>query len=103
MRSAIVLAGGRSTRMNGDKPSSHHKWSLYAKEKWYLITSLDDFSRYLFYAKLLKKETSWAHMCALQAVLLKHGFPFSYYVDCHSIFRFVQGRDSLCEVSKSTE
>jgi hypothetical protein len=75
--------------------SSHHKWSPYAKEKWYLITSLDDFSRYLLYAKLLKKETSWAHICALQAVLLKHGLPFSYYVDCHSIFRFVQGRDSL--------
>jgi hypothetical protein len=75
--------------------SSHHKWSPYAKEKWYLITSLDDFSRYLLYAKLLKKETSWAHICALQAVMLRYGFPFSYYVDCHSIFRFVQGRDSL--------
>ena len=25
--------------------SSHHKLSPYAKEKWYLITSLDDFSR----------------------------------------------------------
>jgi len=75
--------------------SSHHKWSPYAKEKWYLITSLDDFSRYLLYAKLLKQETSWAHICALQAVILKYGFPFSYYVDCHSIFRFVQGRDSF--------
>ncbi len=75
--------------------SSYHKWSPYAHEKWYLITSLDDFSRYLLYAKLLKHETSWAHICALQAVILKHGFPFSYYVDCHSIFRFVQGRDSL--------
>ena len=66
--------------------SSHHKWSPYAKEKWYLITSLDDFSRYLLYAKLIRKETSWAHICALQAVMLKYGFPFSYYVDCHSIF-----------------
>lgn len=75
--------------------SSQHKWSPYAKEKWYLITSLDDFSRYLLYAKLVKTETSWAHICALQAVMLKYGFPFSYYVDCHSIFRFVQGRDSL--------
>jgi hypothetical protein len=75
--------------------SSHHKWSPYAQEKWYLITSLDDFSRYLLYAQLLKKETSWAHIRALEAVMLKHGFPFSYYVDCHSIFRFVQGRDSL--------
>jgi hypothetical protein len=25
---------------------------------------------------------------------LNYGFPYSYYVDCHSIFRFVQGRDS---------
>jgi len=28
-------------------------------------------------------------------VLLSYGFPFSYYVDNHSIFRFVQGRDSF--------
>ena len=75
--------------------SSHLKWSPYAKEKWYLITSLDDFSRYMLYAKLIKKETSWAHILALESVLLKYGLPFSYYVDCHSIFRFVQGRDSL--------
>ena len=24
--------------------SSHHKWSPYAKDKWFLITSLDDYS-----------------------------------------------------------
>jgi hypothetical protein len=27
--------------------------------------------------------------------VLTHGAPFFYYVDSHSIFRFVQGRDSL--------
>ena len=75
--------------------SSHHLWAPNAGEKWYLITSLDDFSRYILYAQLLKKETSWAHILALQTTILKHGLPFSYYVDCHSIFRFVQGRDSL--------
>ncbi|HBT60303.1 MAG TPA: hypothetical protein DEB40_00980 [Elusimicrobia bacterium] len=32
---------------------------------------------------------------ALQTVFLKYGMPFSYYVDSHSIFRFVQGRDSI--------
>ena len=26
---------------------------------------------------------------------LKYGLAYSYYVDCHSIFRFVQGRDSF--------
>lgn len=75
--------------------SSYHLWSPPAKEKWYLITSLDDFSRFILYATFLKKETSWAHIVALQTVILKYGVPFSYYVDSHSIFRFVQGRDSF--------
>lgn len=75
--------------------SSYHLWAPDAQEKWYLITSLDDFSRYIFYAKLLKRETSWAHIMALESLFLKYGQPFSYYVDSHSIFRFVQGRDSF--------
>jgi hypothetical protein len=75
--------------------SSHHLWSPPAREKWYLITSLDDFSRFILYATFLRKETSWAHILALQTVILKYGSPFLYYVDSHSIFRFVQGRDSV--------
>ena len=75
--------------------SSHHLWAPAAKEKWYLITSLDDYSRFLLYAVLIRKETSWAHILALQTVILRHGLPFAYYVDSHSIFRFVRGRDSL--------
>lgn len=75
--------------------SSHHKWSPYASKKWYLITSLDDFSRYILYSALLEKETSLAHIKALESVILKYGLPLSYYVDRHSIFRFVQGRDSF--------
>ncbi|MBI4803086.1 MAG: hypothetical protein HY796_11235 [Elusimicrobia bacterium] len=49
----------------------------------------------MLYAELLRRESSWAHIFALQSVFLKYGFPFSYYVDSHSIFRFVQGRDSI--------
>ncbi|MBI4683060.1 MAG: hypothetical protein HY757_08180 [Nitrospirae bacterium] len=49
----------------------------------------------MLYARLLKKETSWAHILSLESLILKYGLPFSYYVDCHSIFRFVRGRDSL--------
>jgi hypothetical protein len=75
--------------------SSFHLWSPPAKEKWYLVTSLDDYSRFIFYAVFLKKETSWDHILALQTVILKYGFPLSYYVDSHAIFRFVQGRDSI--------
>jgi hypothetical protein len=75
--------------------SSIHLWAPAAGEKWQLITSLDDHSRFILYAELVRRESSWAHILALQAVFLKHGMPFSYYVDSHSIFRFVQGRDSI--------
>lgn len=75
--------------------SSHHLWAPAAAEKWYLITSLDDYSRMILYAELFKQETSWAHIMSLQSVFLKYGLPYSYYVDSHSIFRFVQGRDSM--------
>ena len=65
------------TRYSGEliqHDSSHHKFAPNSQEKWYLITSLDDHSRFMLYADLV---------------------PHAYYVDCHSIFRFVQGRDSL--------
>ena len=75
--------------------ASYHLWAPAAQEKWYLITSLDDYSRFILYAALAKKETTWAHILALQSVILQYGFPYCYYVDSHSIFRFVQGRDSL--------
>ena len=75
--------------------SSYHLWAPAAQEKWYLVTSLDDYSRFILYAALVRKETSWTHILALQTVILRCGLPYAYYVDSHSIFRFVQGRDSL--------
>ncbi len=75
--------------------SSFHLWAPAAQEKWYLITSLDDHSRFILYAALVDKETTWSHIQALQTVILRYGLPFEYYVDSHSIFRFVQGRDSV--------
>src|SRR4030043_78178 len=75
--------------------SSHHLWAPATQEKGSLITSLDHYSRFILYAVLVKKETTWAHILALQTVILQHGLPYCYYVDSHSIFRFVQGRDSL--------
>jgi len=75
--------------------SSHHQFAPYAERKWYLITSIDDYSRLILYAVLVERETTWEHILALEAVLLKYGFPLAYYVDSHSIFRFIQGRDSF--------
>jgi len=75
--------------------SSHHRFSPYAATKWHLITSLDDHSRLLLYHLLVEKETSWDHIQALEEVFITRGYPLKYYVDSHSIFRFVQRRDSM--------
>jgi hypothetical protein len=50
--------------------ASLHQWSPYAQEKWYLVTSIDDYSRKLLFADFFPKETT-------------------------RVFRFVQGRDSF--------
>ena len=52
--------------------ASHHRWSPYAKEKWALITSLDDFSRKILYADFVEQETTWAHIKAAERVMLRH-------------------------------
>ncbi|MFA5362526.1 MAG: hypothetical protein WC335_04680 [Candidatus Omnitrophota bacterium] len=75
--------------------ASIHLWSPWAKEKWVLITSIDDFSRFILYAMLVAAESAWVHILALQSIFLKFGLPMSFYVDSHSIFRFVRGRDEL--------
>jgi hypothetical protein len=75
--------------------SSFHLWAPDAGQKWYLITSLDDFSRMILFAKLFQHETVWGHIQALQTIFLAQGLPLSYYVDSHSIFRFVRGRDEM--------
>ena len=36
--------------------SSHHQFSIHADSKWYLITSLDDYSRLILYAVLVERE-----------------------------------------------
>ena len=73
--------------------SSHHQFSIYT-DKWYLITSLDDYSRLILYAVLVERETTWTNIIALKVVILGYGIPYSYYVDSYSAYRFVQGRDS---------
>ncbi len=75
--------------------SSEHKWAPYAGVKWHPITSLDDHSRLLLHAHFVERETSWDHIQALENVVLRYGAPYAYDTDSHSIFRFVQGRDSI--------
>lgn len=74
--------------------SSLHQWSPFTEERWYLVTSIDDYSRMLLYAEFIPAETTWAHIQAVQTLVERYGVPLSYYVDSLRVFRFVQGRDS---------
>jgi len=75
--------------------SSLHLWAPAAKQKWWLITSLDDYSRMIFFAKLVKNDCALSHIRAVENIFLSHGLPLSFYTDSDSIFRFVRGRDEL--------
>ena len=75
--------------------SSFHLWSPFAEDKWYLVTSIDDYSRKLLFADFFLKETTWAHIQAAQTLIQAYGLPLRYYVDSLRVFRFVQGRDSF--------
>lgn len=73
--------------------ASYHLWAPDSGVKWTLITSLDDYSRFMLYAQLVERESTIAHIQALQSVVTKYGVPLAYYTDCHSIFRYIKGRD----------
>lgn len=73
--------------------SSHHLFAPDGKIKWYLITTIDDYSRKILFADFFLKERTWWHILALQSVVLKYGIPLKYYPDQHSTFRYVKDRD----------
>jgi transposase len=73
--------------------SSHHRFSPFMDDKLYLITSLDDHSRLMLFADLFERETTWHHIQGLSHVFTMYGVPLKYYVDQHSIFRYVKDRD----------
>jgi len=75
--------------------SSHHLFAPFAAKKWYLITSIDDYSRLMLEARFIEAERSIEHIKSLERVFTKHGFPLKYYSDNHSIFRYVAGRDEM--------
>lgn len=74
--------------------SSHHLFAPDGNTKWYLISSLDDYSRLLMYVDLWFQETTFAHISALESAILNYGIPFAYYVDQHRIFRYIKNRDN---------
>ena len=75
--------------------SSQHLFAPKAGRKWWLITSIDDHSRFMFYAKLVEHDATWPHIVAVRYIFLKFGLPLRFYIDSDPIFRFVRGRDEL--------
>lgn len=72
--------------------SSYHLWIPYFGRKQYLILTQDDYSRRVVGGKIVEKETTWEHLQVAKETVVKYGLPLAYYVDQHSIFRFVEHR-----------
>lgn len=83
--------------------TSHHLFAPFSGEKWYLITTIDDYSRKILYANFWEKESSWAHIVAAHYVVTCYGCPLKYYVDNHVIFRFLERRETIHKKPKMRE
>ncbi len=69
--------------------SSYHLWLPCIGHKQYLIISKDDYSRMVVGAKIVRVENSFEHLQTVRQTINTYGIPLAYYLDNHSIFRFV--------------
>jgi hypothetical protein len=69
--------------------ASRHCWCPALGGQQYLLLTQDDFSQRVVGAVLVPRESSWAHMALGRQTVLAYGRPLAYYVDNHSIFRWV--------------
>jgi hypothetical protein len=72
--------------------SSHHLWFPCTGRKQYLILTKDDYSRRVVGARLVEAESSFEHLQTVRKTITTDGIPLTYYLDNHSIFRFVLHR-----------
>jgi transposase InsO family protein len=69
--------------------SSYHLWVPCRREKQYLILTKDDYSRRVVGVRIVEKETTFEHLQTVRQTVSTYGIPLAYYLDNHSIFRFV--------------
>lgn len=69
--------------------SSHHHWIPLIEGKQSLILSKDDHSRVIVGGNLTLAETAYEHLKTVKETIEVYGCPLAYYVDNHSIFRYV--------------
>jgi len=69
--------------------SSHHLWLPRTEERQYLLLTKDDYSRRVVGARIVRRETTFEHLETVRLTITTYGIPLAYYLDNHSIFRFV--------------
>jgi transposase InsO family protein len=69
--------------------TSPHLWIPLLGGRQHLILTEDDYSRMVVGGRLVERETSWEHLQVARKTIETFGLPLAYYVDQHSIFRFV--------------
>jgi transposase InsO family protein len=69
--------------------SSHHLWLPSTGRKQHLILTKDDYSRRVVGTRIVEAESSFEHLQTVRKTITTDGIPLAYYLDNHSIFRFV--------------
>lgn len=69
--------------------TSHHLWLPLTGERHALILTEDDYSRKVVGGRIVGIESTWEHFVLTRGIIEGYGRPLAYYVDNHSIFRFV--------------
>lgn len=70
--------------------SSKHQWVPALGGYQVLILTKDDYSRLFVEAHLIEREGSFEHLEVARRAVERYGRALAYYVDQHSIFRFVE-------------
>jgi len=83
--------------------SSQHQWlPLTGRRQWVILTE-DDYSRKVVGGQIVEEESSWDHLSLTRGVMERYGRPLAYYVDNHSIFRYVGYRSRHYTYVKSPD
>jgi len=70
--------------------TSHHIWLPLTNSFSDLILTKDDYSRKVVGRRLIERERSFDHLLVARKTVEDYTLPLAYYVDEHSIFRFVK-------------
>ena len=70
--------------------TSIHLWLPDTGIKNDVILTKDDHTRVIVGTRIVERETAWDHLCVVRKTFESYGLPLAYYVDKHSLFKFVR-------------